>query len=176
MSIYCSMTGVARVLPPAVAPGSSSDGADGRTASMPARVPEARGGFMGRRHYPQRSCLVGRATTLRSRARSTFRGRRSRTFIWSLELRSMLKIDMVESDDFQQLKELGAGRLAPEAVACLYQQAFREFGTQALWSRRPSPKPTIAQALVVADALRREGNLRSRKLAVEIEQACRAAL
>jgi hypothetical protein len=58
----------------------------------------------------------------------------------------------------------------------LYRQAFREFGTQALWSRRPSDAPTIAQAPVIAESLRREGNLNSRALAVAIEQACRAAL
>jgi hypothetical protein len=83
---------------------------------------------------------------------------------------------MIDTTDIERLKELGAGRPAPEAVARLYQQAFRELGTQALWSRRPSAAPTIAQALVIADALRCEGNLRSRALAVEIEQACRAAL
>jgi hypothetical protein len=76
----------------------------------------------------------------------------------------------------EQLKELGAGRPAPAGVARLYRQAFREFGAQALWSRRPSESPTIAQALVVAESLRREGNLDSRALAVAIEQACRAAL
>ncbi len=78
--------------------------------------------------------------------------------------------------DLDELKALGAGRPAPDAVARLYQQAFRDFGAVALWSRRPSARPTIAQALVVADSLRREGNLRSRTLAIEIEQACRAAL
>jgi hypothetical protein len=78
--------------------------------------------------------------------------------------------------DIEKLKELGAGRSAPEAVVRLYQRAFRDFGAQALWSRRPSAKPTITQALVVAESLRREGNLRSRTLAFEIEQACRAAL
>jgi hypothetical protein len=83
---------------------------------------------------------------------------------------------MIDTTDIERLKELRAGRPAPEAVARLYQQAFREFGTLAHWSRRPSAAPTIAQALVIADALRREGNLRSRALAVEIEQASRAAL
>src|SRR5260370_16497490 len=62
----------------------------------------------------------------------------------------------------EQLKEVGGGRPAPADVARLYRQAFREFGTQALWSRRPSETPTIAQALVVAEGLRREGNLNSR--------------
>jgi hypothetical protein len=83
---------------------------------------------------------------------------------------------MTNHRDLEELKELGAGRPAPEAVARLYQQAFRDFGAQALWSRRPSAAPTIAQALVIAENLRREGNLRSRTLAFEIEQACRAAL
>jgi hypothetical protein len=76
----------------------------------------------------------------------------------------------------EQLKELGAGRAAPADVVRLYRQAFYEFGTQALWSRRPSDMPTIAQALVIAESLRREGNLSSRALAVAIERACRAAL
>ena len=76
----------------------------------------------------------------------------------------------------EQLKELGAGQPAPAEVARLYRQAFREFGTPALWSRRPSEAPTIAQALVIAVSLRREGNLNSRALAAAIERACRAAL
>jgi hypothetical protein len=83
---------------------------------------------------------------------------------------------MIDISDVEQLKELGAGRPAPEEVARLYHQAFRDFGAQALWSRRASAAPTIAQALVIAESLRREGNLRSRALAIEIERACRAAL
>ena len=47
----------------------------------------------------------------------------------------------------QELKELGAGRTAPDDVARLYHQAFREFGTLALWSRRASEHPTIAALL-----------------------------
>ncbi len=88
----------------------------------------------------------------------------------------MIKETMTELADLELLKERGAGRPAPEDVARLYRQAFRDFGAQVLWSRRESPAPTIAQALVVADNLRREGDLRSRALAVEIERACRAAL
>jgi hypothetical protein len=83
---------------------------------------------------------------------------------------------VTETSDLDELKARGAGKPAPEAIARLYHQAFRDFGVQALWSRRPSAEPTIAQALVVADNLRREGNLQSRALAVAIEQACRAAL
>jgi hypothetical protein len=83
---------------------------------------------------------------------------------------------MPDTLDIERLKELGAGQPATKEIARLYHQAFRDFGVQALWSRRPSAAPTIAQALVVAENLRREGNLQSRALAVEIEQACRAAL
>jgi hypothetical protein len=82
----------------------------------------------------------------------------------------------VDSRNVEQLKELGAGRRAPREIARLYDQAFRDYGAQALWSRRPSEVPTIAQALVVAESLRHEGNLQSRALAGEIERACRAAL
>ena len=74
------------------------------------------------------------------------------------------------------LKAAGAGRPAPAEILLLYRQAFQDFGTQALWSRRPGDAPTIAQALVVAEALRREGDMQARKLAVRIEEACRAAL
>jgi hypothetical protein len=76
----------------------------------------------------------------------------------------------------EELKQRGAGRPAPEGVAALYRQAFKEFGAQALWSRMPSKRPTIAQALVVAESLRREGNMKSRPLAAQIEEACRASL
>jgi hypothetical protein len=82
----------------------------------------------------------------------------------------------VDIRNLEQLKELGAGRRAPLEIARLYAQAFREYGAQALWARRASAMPTIAQALVVAENLRREGNLQSRALAGEIERACRAAL
>jgi hypothetical protein len=83
---------------------------------------------------------------------------------------------VTDTRDLERLKELGAGRPAPRDIARLYHRAFREFGAQALWSRRPTKKPTIAQALMIAENLRCEGNLQSRALAVEIEQACRAAL
>ncbi|MBF0427650.1 MAG: hypothetical protein HQL94_01895 [Magnetococcales bacterium] len=77
---------------------------------------------------------------------------------------------------FDELKALGSGRVAPEEIAHLYHQAFREFGSQSLWSRQPSEKPTIAQTLVIADCLRREGDRNARILAVQIEEACRTSL
>jgi hypothetical protein len=83
---------------------------------------------------------------------------------------------MIDTRDLDQLKDLGAGRPAPEAVARLYHQAFADFGTRALWNWRDMEHPTITQALTVADSLRVEGNLKARALAVAIEQACRAAL
>jgi hypothetical protein len=83
---------------------------------------------------------------------------------------------MTNSPSLEDLKELGAGRPASDEVVALYHLAFNLFGRQSLWSRRPSPRPTIAQALVVADSLRRDGNMRSRPLAAQIEAACRAAL
>jgi hypothetical protein len=46
----------------------------------------------------------------------------------------------IDSRDLDQLKDLGAGRPAPEVVARLYQQAFCDFGVLALWSSRPATR------------------------------------
>ena len=83
---------------------------------------------------------------------------------------------VVDRRGMDELKEAGAGRLAPGEIVLLYRKAFHDYGAQALWSRKPSDRPTIAQVLVVAESLRREGNMMARPLAVEIEEACRAAL
>lgn len=83
---------------------------------------------------------------------------------------------MTHQPSLDALKAAGAGRPAPDAVASLYHQAFQDHGARMLWSRTPSDHPTIAQALVVAECLRREGDMRSRPLAARIEEACRAAL
>jgi hypothetical protein len=85
----------------------------------------------------------------------------------------VMRIDNLGLDE---LKELGAGISAPDEVVSLYRQAFRDFGARYLWSRRPGEHPTIAQALVIADALRREGSMETLPLAVKIEEACRAAV
>jgi hypothetical protein len=58
----------------------------------------------------------------------------------------------------------------------LYRRAFAEYGTQALWNKRLLDAPTQEDALVVARALRIEGDREARRLAEQIEQACRAAL
>ena len=60
--------------------------------------------------------------------------------------------------------------------ASLYRRAFEDFGSSALWSSRPVPDPTPADALAITYSLRVEGDLEARRLAEQIEQACRAAL
>ena len=64
----------------------------------------------------------------------------------------------------------------PADYVSLYRQAFERFGTSALWSSKPVPDPTPADALAITYSLRVEGDLRARRLAEEIEQACRAAV
>jgi hypothetical protein len=83
---------------------------------------------------------------------------------------------VIDTRDLDQLKDLGAGQPAPEAVVRLYRRAFTDFGTRALWNWRDIEHPTITQALAIAGSLKAEGNLEVRALAVEIEQACGAAL
>ena len=58
----------------------------------------------------------------------------------------------------------------------LYRRAFQEFGTRALWNLRLLEMPEPEDALVVAHALRIEGDRDARRLAEQIEQACRAAV
>lgn len=63
----------------------------------------------------------------------------------------------------------------PEYIA-LYQQAFAEYGSHALWNIRALQAPSPEDAFVVARALRTEGDLIARRLAERIEQACHAAV
>lgn len=83
---------------------------------------------------------------------------------------------MKDARHIEELKDLGAGKPASGDIARLYHLAFAEFGTRALWNWRQIEQPTIAQALTVADSLRIEGNKQARALAVQIEEACRAAI
>jgi hypothetical protein len=53
----------------------------------------------------------------------------------------------------------------PEDLASLYRRAFAEYGARALWNKRELEAPTPADALVVARALRVEGNREARRLA-----------
>jgi hypothetical protein len=64
----------------------------------------------------------------------------------------------------------------PKDLASLYRRAFAEYGTQALWNKREFEEPTPADALVVARSLRVKGNRDARRLAEQIERACRAAV
>jgi len=63
----------------------------------------------------------------------------------------------------------------PEDYATLYHRAFEKFGARALWSSRAVPEPTPADALAITHSLRVEGNLEARRLAEQIEKACRRA-
>jgi hypothetical protein len=58
----------------------------------------------------------------------------------------------------------------------LYYRAFEEFGVSALWSSKPVPDPTPADALAITHSLRVEGNLEARRLAEQIERLCHAAV
>jgi hypothetical protein len=69
------------------------------------------------------------------------------------------------------MKEDRTGGFAP-----LYRRAFAEYGTRALWNKRQLQTPTAEDALVIARALRNEGDREARRLAEAIEQACRAAV
>ena len=60
--------------------------------------------------------------------------------------------------------------------ASLYRRAFIDYGTRALWNMGTLEHPTKEDALVVARALRIEGNREARCLAEQIEQACRTSL
>lgn len=58
----------------------------------------------------------------------------------------------------------------------LYREAFAEYGARALWNKRVLEEPTREDALVVARALRMEGDRDARSLAERIERACRATV
>ena len=71
---------------------------------------------------------------------------------------------------------MSTGPEQPEDFASLYRRAFAAYGTRALWNKRALDTPTPADALVIARALRIEGNREARRLAEQIERACRAAI
>ncbi len=61
-----------------------------------------------------------------------------------------------------------------EDFASLYRRAFSEYGASALWSSRAVSDPMPEDALAITHSLRVEGDLRARRLAELIEEACRA--
>jgi hypothetical protein len=64
----------------------------------------------------------------------------------------------------------------PEDYVAFYRRAFEQFDTHALWNKRALDNPGPGDALVIARALRIEGNLQARRLAEQIEQACGATV
>jgi len=63
-----------------------------------------------------------------------------------------------------------------DELLSLYKRAFAEYGTRALWNKRVLESPTPEDALVIARALRIEGDPGARLLAEQIERVCRAAV
>ena len=61
-----------------------------------------------------------------------------------------------------------------EDLASLYQRAFRDYGSRALWNMQPIEHPTAADALAITKALRTYGGMDGRRLAEHIERLCRA--
>jgi hypothetical protein len=60
----------------------------------------------------------------------------------------------------------------PQYLASLCRRALAEYGTRAPWNKRELEEPTPADALVVARALRMEGNRDVRRL-VAFAPRCR---
>lgn len=58
----------------------------------------------------------------------------------------------------------------------LYRRAFDAHGAAALWNKTRIADPTPEHALVIAKALRVEGDRQARQLAEEIEAAAKEAL
>lgn len=63
-----------------------------------------------------------------------------------------------------------------EDFVALYHRAFAEHKLRALWNVRELEHPSAEEAMSIARNLRIEGDLNARRLAEQIEQACRAAL
>lgn len=60
-------------------------------------------------------------------------------------------------------------------IRLLYHEAFRLYGSVALWSCREHEQPSAAEALAIAVALRTHVTMASRRHAEQIEALCRAA-
>ena len=54
----------------------------------------------------------------------------------------------------------------------LYRRAFAQYGTRALWNKHKLESPAPEDALVIARALRIDGDLEARLLAEQIERVC----
>jgi len=58
----------------------------------------------------------------------------------------------------------------------LYHRAFADYRLRALWNVRELDHPSPEEAWTITRNLRVEGDLSARRLAEQIERACRAAL
>lgn len=65
---------------------------------------------------------------------------------------------------------------APEDFLALYRRAFADYKLRALWNVRELEQPTAQEALLIAKNLRVEGDLAARRLAEDLERACRAVV
>jgi hypothetical protein len=65
--------------------------------------------------------------------------------------------------------------LQPEFES-LYHRAFADYRLRALWNAREIEHPSAEEAMTIARNLRVEGDLSARRLAEQIERACRATL
>ncbi len=63
-----------------------------------------------------------------------------------------------------------------EDFSTLYHRAFADYKLRALWNVRELEHPTPDEALLITRSLRVEGDLNARRLAEQLERACRAAL
>jgi hypothetical protein len=77
--------------------------------------------------------------------------------------------------DYEEICPVAAGPLQLGFKA-LYHRAFSDYRLRALWNVRALEHPSPEEALTIARNLRVEGDLSARRLAEQIELACRAAL
>jgi hypothetical protein len=79
----------------------------------------------------------------------------------------------------KELQEVGDDTLRKGAgarAAMLYHKAFLDFGPRCFWSTREMATPCVSDVLDAASRLKREGNMTSRRLALQMEEACLADL
>ena len=69
-----------------------------------------------------------------------------------------------------------ASDLAQPDFEALYHSAFADYRLRALWNIREIEHPTPEEAMAITRSLRFEGDLNARRLAEQIEQACRAVI
>jgi hypothetical protein len=66
-------------------------------------------------------------------------------------------------------------RAQAKKIQKLYRQAFKEYGSVALWNMRPVDRPPPDDAVAITRALRTYGSMAGRRLAERIEELCRAS-